>query len=342
MVGIVSWGSYIPKYRIAAEVIASVHGIDAAQISQNLGIIEKSVPGIDEDTATIAVEAARNALAAIDISLKEIGCIYIGSESHPYAVKPTGTILGEALSIGTNYMTADFQFACKAGTAAIQAAIGLVKSGMIKFGIAGGCDTAQAAAGDPLEYTSAAGGAVFIIGQESVVAEINHTISFSSDTPDFWRRAYQKYPNHAGSFTGEPAYYRHVINATNLLMQRAGTKPNDYDFAVFHQPNAKFPRRAAKQLDFSDKQIRQGLLVDKIGNTYAGSTLLGLAAVLDIAQPGQKILLTSYGSGAGCDSFDITVTEHITKIKPRKVQEYIDKKKYINYPAYLKNTGMFR
>lgn len=338
MSGIVSWGSYIPKYRIKVEDIALANGADPEQIKKSLRISEKSLPGIDEDTVTIAVEAAREAVKLIN--KKKLGAVYIGSESHPYAVKPTSTIVGEALQIGNDYTAADLEFACKAGTAAIQICLGLVKSGMVEYGLAGGSDTAQAASGDPLEYTAAAGGAVFIIGKEKVVAEINDTVSFTSDTPDFWRRAKQSYPAHGGAFTGEPAYYDHVINATQNLMKKINSKPEDYDYAIFHQPNGKFPRRVAKILGFTEKQILPGLIVDKIGNTYSGCTMIALAAVLDIAKPDEKILLTSYGSGAGSDSFDITITKEILEVQKqiKSVKEFVQDKIYVDYLKYLTNT----
>ncbi len=336
--GIVSWGSYIPRYRIKAEDIAKANGSDAKQVMKSLLITEKSLPGIDEDTITIAVEASRQAARIIETN--KIGAVYVGSESHPYAVKPTSTVVAESLCVGNNYTAADLEFACKAGTAGIQICLAMVMSGMIEYGLAAGADTAQSQPGDSLEYTAAAGGAAFIIGKENVSAVINQTVSFSSDTPDFWRRNKQKYPSHGGAFTGQPAYYRHVLNSTKNLMQTAGTSPKDYDFAVFHQPNGKFPRRAAKKLGFKEKQILPSLVVGKIGNTYSGSSLLGLAAVLDIAKPGQRILVTSYGSGAGSDSFDITITENITKTRKgiKKVSEYIEQKIYVDYPTYLRNT----
>ncbi len=240
-----------------------------------------------------------------------------------------------------NYMTADLEFACKAGTAAIQIAMAMVKSGMSKYALAGGADTAQAAPGDALEYTAAAGGAVFLIGKENTAADILCTASFTSDTPDFWRRSKEKYPRHAGSFTGEPAYFRHIISAAKLLMKKQNTKPEDYDYAIFHQPNGKFPRKAAKRLGFSENQIMPGLLVEKIGNTYSAASLLGLAAVLDIAKPGQRIIVTSYGSGAGSDSFDIIVNNNILEAQKRakKTISLINDKIYVDYPTYLKYTS---
>ena len=92
-----------------------------------------------------------------------------------------------------------------------------------------------------------------------------------------------------------------------------GTKPADYTYAVFHQPNTKFPQRAAEILGFTPEQIKTGLLVSVIGNTYAGSSLIGLTAVLDEAKPGDRILMVSFGSGAGSDAFSIRVTDRIAE-----------------------------
>jgi hydroxymethylglutaryl-CoA synthase len=342
-IGIVSYGAYIPRFRIKAEEIASVWGKDGKSISKGLGIYEKSVPSIDEDTATISVEAARNALKRCSINPSEIDAIYIGSESHPYAVKPTGTIVGEAIGATPELMVADYEFACKAGTAAIQSCFALVKSNLINYGLAIGADTSQAAPGDALEFSASAGGGAFIIGKENVIASINSTKSYTTDTPDFWRRAERKYPAHGGRFTGGPAYFKHITNSSINLMNKINSKPEDYDYAIFHQPNGKFPVNVAKKLGFSFDQIKQGLLVPQIGNTYSGATMLGLASVLDIAKSGDRIFLTSYGSGAGSDSFDITITDNIDLLKRNNaplVNQMVKNKKYIDYGTYAKFTDL--
>jgi len=337
MIGIVSYGSYIPVFRIRTDEIARVWGEDAEKIKKGLGVYEKSVPAVDEDAATIAVEAAREAVSRANIKPEEIGAIFVGSESHPYAVKPTATIVGEALGVGNEYFCADLEFACKAGTAGMQICFSMVKSGMVKYGLAIGSDTSQARPGDALEYAAAAGGAAFVVGKNPI-AEIEATYSFTSDTPDFWRRDLQPYPSHGGRFTGEPAYFRHVISAAKGLMEKCGYSINDFDYAVFHMPNAKFPVRAAKMLGFSIEKINQGLVVKAIGNTYSGSSLLGLCATLDIADPDERILLVSFGSGAGSDAFAIRVTEEIKEF-PRKpaVWDKIERKVYVDYAIYAKS-----
>jgi hydroxymethylglutaryl-CoA synthase len=341
--GIVSYGVYIPRFRIRLDEIARVWG-DGEEISEGLRVFEKSVPDLDEDTVTIAVEAARNALQRARIDPKRIGAIYAGSESHPYAVKPTATIVGQAVCTSSSFTAADFEFACKAGTAALQACLGLVSSNLIDLGLAIGADVSQGAPGDMLEYTAAAGGAAYLIGSRDVAAEIEGTYSFTSDTPDFWRREGMPYPEHGGRFTGEPAYFKHVAGAARGLLERMGSAPEDYDYAVFHQPNGKFPVRVAKMLGFSKKQIEPGLIVPLIGNTYSASCLIGLAATLDIARPGSRIFVTSFGSGAGSDAFSISVKDKIEDIRcgAPSVRDYIGEAEYLDYAMYAKHKGKLR
>ncbi len=339
MSGIVGYGAYIPVYRIKSAEIAKVWGEDTARIEKGLGIKEKAVGGVDEDTATIAVEAARNAMRRAGTDPQKIGALYVGSESHPYAVKPTGTIVAEAIGATPNLTVADLEFACKAGTAGLQITSSMVDAKNIEYGMAIGADTAQGRPGDALEYSAASGGAAFLSGPDSEsIATIDAMFSFTTDTPDFWRRQHAEYPSHGGRFTGSPAYFRHVIGATNGLLEKTGTKMSDYNHVVFHQPNGRFPREAAKKLGATPEQIQIGLLTPIIGNTYSGASMLGLSAVLDEAKAGEKILVTSYGSGAGSDSFEITVTERIDekRSKAPTTKDYIEKKKYIDYATYVK------
>ncbi len=341
-VGIVSYGAYVPRYRITPEEIGKVWGVDGKAMGKGLMVNCKSVPGPDEDTITISVEAARSMMRRCQVNPKDIGALYVGSESHPYAVKPTGTIVAEAIEAAPDLTVADYEFACKAGTAAIQTCMGLVGSGMIKYGVAIGADTSQGAPGDALEYSASAGGAAFLIGSEKVIATIDRTYSYTTDTPDFWRREGQMYPRHGGRFTGEPAYFKHLMNCGKGLFERTGTTAKDYTYAVFHQPNGKFPTRVAKQLGFADPQVQSGLLAPLIGNTYSGAVPLGLAAILDEAKPGDRIFAVAYGSGAGSDGFAMTVTDEIdnlAKARAPTVKEIISNVKFLDYATYAKFRG---
>jgi hydroxymethylglutaryl-CoA synthase len=338
MVGIAGYGGYVPRYRIATKEIAAVWNEDGDRVAGSLLIDEKAVAGLDEDTVTISVEAAKNALRVANIKPGEIGALFVGSESHPYAVKSSAAIVAEAIGSTPYVMAASLEFACKAGTAGMQMCMGLVGSGMIEYGMAIGADTAQGRPNDALEYSAASGGAAFIIGKKKNIAEINDTVTYTTDTPDFWRRSGMEFPSHAGRFTGDPAYFRHTSNAAMRLMEKTGSTPEDYDYLVPHQPNGKFPMKLAEMLGFKKETLMPGMLVGKIGNTYSGSSPLGLANVLDSAKPGDRILMVSYGSGSGADAFDITVMEGIEKARARgiKIMDYVNNKEYVSYGVYSK------
>ncbi|MEK7556586.1 MAG: hydroxymethylglutaryl-CoA synthase [Patescibacteria group bacterium] len=286
-VGIVGYGSYVPEGRVKTNICS------------------KAVAQADEDAATLAWEAATAALALSKLAANKIGAVYIGSESHPYAVKPTATMVGEALGMGHDYLAADLEFACKAGTAGVQIIAAEVESGLIDYGLAIGSDVAQARPGDALEYTAGSGAAALILGKDKRQwkAVLEYTGSYSSDTPDFWRRNGAVYPSHAGRFTGEPAYFKHVIEGTKRFFKATGFSHDDFRYVVLHMPNGKFPRRAAKTLGITDQQLSLGLVVDEIGNPYSASSLIGLCRVLEQLKGGDRVLVTSYGSGSGSDSF---------------------------------------
>lgn len=340
MVGIISYGTYIPKYRIKIGGIAGFWGKDSQEIEGALGISEKSVAAVDEDATTLSIESALIAIESGNIKLSDIKALAVGSESHPYAVKPTSTIVGEILGIPHNYLAIDTQFACKAATAAMRLISKMDELKEKKYGLVIGSDTAQAKPGDALEYTAASAAAAFILGSgDNVIANINSSTSYSSDTPDFWRRDGQKYPSHGGRFTGDAAYFTHVMAASTHLLEKTKSKATDYNHVVFHMPNCKFPKEVAKRLGFSAKQLEAGFKVEQIGNPYSASSLLGLAAVLDIAKPNQKIFLCSYGSGAGSDAFVIETSSKILgyqKNKSVKVEQQIKNKGYIEYSDLLR------
>jgi hydroxymethylglutaryl-CoA synthase len=340
-VGVVGYGAYVPRYRLPGSEVARIwtNGLGGSPVK------EKAVAGLDEDVTTMSVEAARNALARARISPQDIRAVWVGSESHPYAVKPTSTIVAESIGASANIQAADWEFACKAGTEAVQASIGIVGSGMGGYTLSIGMDTAQGRPGDALEYTAASGGAAYIIGPAAESCAVYQgSYSFVTDTPDFWRRANVTYPSHGDRFTGEPAYFNHTLSAAQTMMEMMGTTAKDYTWSVFHQPNVKFPSRAAQMLGFTDEQIKPGLLAGDIGNVYSGSCMLGLTAILDIAQPGDRILQVSYGSGAGSDAFDLVVTDKINEVRALapSTRDYINRRTVIDYATYCRYRGKLK
>ena len=340
--GIIGWGVYIPKYRINVGEIAKIWGFDL-ETPKSIWVEEKSIGNIDEDSVTIGYQASLNAIKRAGIEPREIDAIYLGTESKPYAVKPGATIIAEALGITPIHQVADLEFACRAGSEAIKIGISLVESKIARYVLAIGADTSQSSPGDVLEFTASSGGAAYIIGPRSkAVAYFEGSTSYSTDTPDFWRRDGAPYPRHGEGFTGEPAYFNHIISAARLLMEELGLKASDFDYAVFHQPNGKFPLRVGAMLGFPKEKILPGLVTPYIGNTYNGAMLIGLAKILEEAKPGQRILAVSFGSGAGSDAFSIVVTDRIGEVVNRahKVSYYINRRVLVTYDIYMKMRGL--
>ena len=343
-VGIIGWGAYIPRDRLKADDIALLWGFPP-QVPKGLWIEEKAVAREDEDTVTMGWYAARSALARAGIDPGLIEAVFVGTESKPYAVKPSATIIAEAIGASSRKLSTDMEFACRAGSEGLRLATALVASGTIKYGLAIGSDTAQANPGDVLEFTASSGAAAFIVGNaEESVARFEGAVTYITDTPDFWRREGSRYPMHGEGFTGEPAYFHHIMTAVRMLMEELGLKPSDFDYAIFHQPNGKFPLSVGKRLGFSKEKILPGIATPWIGNTYNASALIGFAKVLDSAKPGERILVAPFGSGAGSDAMSFIVTDRIeskAELAP-KVEELLRRKRYITYGRYAKNRRIIQ
>jgi len=338
--GIVGYGVYTSRFRIKD------------------GGIERAVPYIDEDSVTASVEAGKLALIHAGIDSKTVGKVYVGSESNPYAVKPIASKVAQVLKLGEededvqSVDAIDTEFACKAATSMFKDAAALVNfpNSGIRCAMVIGSDNSQAAPrgcpGGELDLFVGYGGSAFIFGKQDVIAEIEGWYSCTSDTPDFWRRDGQEFPMHGGRFTGDPAYFKHVRKAASRLMERFALKPDDINYFVAHQPNPQFPIRVAKELGFRPDQYEVSLEVKKFGNTYSGCSPIGLAAVLDIAKPEERVLIASYGSGAGSDAYLLRTTSQIIDKRQRqkinaKSQTENPFIEFVDYTTYRRlKTGM--
>ncbi|MGC9310629.1 MAG: hydroxymethylglutaryl-CoA synthase [Candidatus Aenigmatarchaeota archaeon] len=336
--GIEGYGAYVPRHRLDLSSLGSVWGKAAKGM--------KSFPGDFDDQAAYACNAALDALRHAGADGKTLRFIEVGSESKVYSVKPTASIVAGMLKANSCF-AADNEFACKAGTQSLVNAWNFVSSrGGLALAI--GADSAQGAPNDALEMTAGDGGAAFVIGCENPIALIEEAVSYTTDTSDFWRNEGDRFPQHAGRFSGDPAFYRHTIAAARHLMNRMKLEPKDFDYVIFHQPNSKFPRVAGKLLGFTTEQVEPGIVFDWIGNTYSANSLLGLAKVLDRAAPFQRIMIVSYGSGAGSDAISFVTTPQIEKkraLRERSVKSWLgetdqDTILIEGYGKYLKNKGI--
>jgi hydroxymethylglutaryl-CoA synthase len=337
--GILSYGHYVPPLRMDIRVLAEQWGLGETleRVYRLNGRSMVAVNALDEDTVTLSIEAAERAMARAGSSRP--ASILIGSESHPYAVKPSGVIVAEALGLAPDVFVVDLEFACKGGTAAMFLSLGLVESGRVASAIAIGADCPQSAPGSLLEASVGAGASAFVLARGDglppstvssrtsdpitggdpvgLIATIDQVAAASSDATDFWRRDGEQFPSVVGKFSAEVGYAEHTRRVVESLLGATGTRPEDYQYLCLHQPYPSLPLSVAKELGFKRPQVQPGVVAGKIGNTYSSACLLGLCNVLDSAKPGERIMLVSFGSGAGSDGFVMTVEPAIEEYRAR-------------------------
>jgi len=362
--GIVGYGVYIPRERIETEKIVRERERKRKdlpdfiqKVRDGLLLKYKSVAGLCEDTTTIATEAAENAVRMAQIPAERIGSVVVGSESKPYAVGTTARHIASFIGIGLDTYVSDIEGACNAGMQAVNFVMSQIQAGFIEYGLAVGTDVAQAPKGDPLEYAAGAGAGAFIVGKNDLLATIEDMAPYSSLTMDFWRREESPVPRHFGRTTVD-AYIQHVIGAMEELLKRhSELKIRDFDHITFHQPSGYMPLKTCKMLtqpnieNLRDKsledrmrltsedieqKVKPWLRVLDTGNTYAASTPIAVASILDKAKPGDDILAVSYGSGAYTIATWLKVQDGIESKRGLvpSVDNYVNRKVDIKLETY--------
>ncbi len=366
-VGIIGYGSYIPLERIKTELIARKReskrkDLDdfLQKLSKGLKLKYKSIPGFTEDTTTLSTEAAENAIGMAQVDPRKIGSVVAGTESKPYAVGLSARHVASFVGIGTNVFVADVEGACNAGMQSVNFVKAQIEANMIEFGLAIGADISQAPKGDALEYSCGAGASAFLLGKENLVATIIDMTPCSSLYLDFWRRDEELVPNHFGRSTVD-CYKSHVVGAMEELLKRhPDIRIKDFDYITFHQPSGYMPLKVCKLLteskieikhnpsftdrlrltyDDIEKKVKPWLKVIDTGNTYAASTMIAIASILDQAKPGENILAVSYGSGAATMATWLHVEDGIKNERIKtvpSVQDYLDRKREIDFQTYTK------
>jgi hydroxymethylglutaryl-CoA synthase len=326
-VGIVGYGHYVPYLRVDMKIFAEQWGV-SPQLERAYrlnGRNRVAVNASDEDTVTLAVAAAERALRTLSPPTN-IAALLVGSESHPYAVKPTSIIVAEALGLAPDIFAADLEFACKGGSAAVLLSTAMVKAEMGTLALAIGADCPQSAPGSLLEASVGAGACAMVVGTAAQsIARIEAVASAGSDATDFWRRDGSQYPSVVGKFSVDEGYMAHSQRVARALFEVTGTSASDYAYCVFHQPYVALPSALAKSLGFTPDQVKPGLIAARIGNTYSASCLLALCAVLETASPGDRILLASFGSGAGSDGIVLRVTDAMPTYRERCMEAGLER-----------------
>ena len=327
MVGITSFGAYIPYLRLP---LAAISGGKKTE-----GGPEKAVANYDEDALTLAVAAGIDCLRGID--RKTIDGVLFASTSYAFKEKQGAAIVAKALDLRRDVLTADVGDSLRAGTNALRAAIDSVKAGSAKRVLVVIGDTRMAAPRSALEGNLGDGGVAFLIGDTDVAASVTATHVVADEIIDVWRTEGDPFVHSwEDRFVVDHGYRANVKEVVSGLLKKQGLEPKDFAKLVLFGPDKRSHGALARELKFDPTAQLQDAFFGQVGNCGAAFAPLQLAAALEDAKPGDKLLLVNYGDGA--DAFAIEVGPAIEKLRDRRaVRWYLKRRGEIpTYDMYLR------
>ena len=333
MAGIESFGAYIPIYRLSRDEIARAWGERSAGG-------EKSIANYDEDSLTMAVEAATDCLTGID--RKQIDALYFASTTVPYRDKQIASILAVALDLRKDIFTMDISNSPRGATNAMMAAINAINSGSARKVLITASDLRVPAPKSEMEVYFGDGAAALLLSDSEVAVNIEGSYTVSSEFMDLWRPENERtYYTWEDRFIYDEGYLKMVPAAISEVTKKYGLTPKDFTKVVFNGPNARRHREVVRKIGLDAKTQVQDAMLNSVGDTGTASSLMILVAALEEAKPGDRILLANYGDG--CDTFILRVTEQIEKIKGnrRGIKRHLASKMMLsNYEKYIRYRNL--
>ncbi|MGD9193398.1 MAG: hydroxymethylglutaryl-CoA synthase [Desulfobacterales bacterium] len=332
MVGITSYGAYIPRYRLGRKTIFAAMGwFNAATAALAKG--EKAVANYDEDSITMTVAAATDCLDGF--ARNQIDGLYLCSMTLPYAERQNAAICAEALAFKKEIRTADFGASLKSGTTALIAACDAVRSADTNTFMICAADSRLGQPGSNLEHTFGDGAAALMVGSDNVTAELKGSYSLTVDFPDYIRSQTERFPRAwEERWIRDEGYQKIIPKVVNGLLQKYNLAVGDFTKVIISCPNYRVLQSICKKLGVTPEQFQDNLAAD-VGDTGSALALMMLVAALEEAKPGDKLLLISYGTGG--DALFFEVTDQIEKVKaPIGIKGHLSLKKELdNYAKYL-------
>jgi hydroxymethylglutaryl-CoA synthase len=327
MAGIISYGAYIPYYRLSRSEIASAWGMRAATG-------ERAVANYDEDSLTMAIAAARDCIQGIDTV--NIEGLYFASTTAPYKEKQTAATIAAVLGLPQEAITVDFSGSLRSGSNALKAAMDAVDSGNQQSILVCAAETRLGYPAGPDEMTFGDGAAAFLIGSQNLIATIDQYYTRYDEIQDVWRSDRDNYVRTAEDrFASDMGYSKVMVDCVSTFLSKVNLKAADFTRVAIYSPNQRQLNRLSRKLGFNESQV-EDVFHAQVGNTGAAMCLMSLVSALEQADKGDRIMLTSYGNG--CDIFAVTATDSITQPADRRgIKKYlVSKSLLIPYSRYLK------
>jgi len=320
MAGIVSYGAWVPRFRLGKETAG--WGMP----------IEKAVANYDEDSITMAVAAGMDCMTGFDRDA--VDGLFFATTTSPYIEKQGAATVAAAVDLGKNIVTSDATNSLRASTLAMRSALDAIKAGSARQVMVTAADTRSGPPGSDLFQAAGDGAAALLFGDKGVIANVLGSHSISEEVIDLWRaEGDTQVRTWEDRFVYDTGYLKLLPEAVSGLMQKMKITPKDITKAAFYGPTARRHGEMARLLGLDPKTQVVNPLFDQMGNTGAAYALMLLIEALEEAKPGDKILLANYGDGA--DAFLLEVTSEITKLPPRR-----GLKGYLASKRILRNAGI--
>jgi hydroxymethylglutaryl-CoA synthase len=331
MSGIIGYGVYVPKYRIKQQDIGIPWG--------GFGMGEKAVCGWDEDIISMAAEAVDNAMKHSGVKAADVGALYMGTASSHMIEMHLSPILAELQNLSPHASVLDFTGSVNAVGTALSQCMMAIEAKRIKCGIVVGTENRQVGPGSDAEVSFGAAAVAMVVGTEGTIADIEGVESYRTLFLDRWRNVKDPWVSNIFDqrFFRDDGYAKHIAEASKALLAKIKKTPADYKLAIFPEVDPRVPAGAGKAVGI--KNVFPDL-TGVIGDVGGVSPFLCLAGALESAKPGDRILVSSYGSGTAT-AFSVVAKEGIEakKGKTKNLEKYIGQKAYVDYPAYLRLMG---
>jgi len=328
MVGIVSYGAYIPRWRMSKELLRK--GLKG----------EKAVAGPDEDSLTMAVAASIDCLRGLDRSM--VDAVFFASTTSPFKEKGVASMIAAALDLRRDVMTADFGGTLRAGTTALKMALDAVKAGSARNVLVVSSDCRLGPPGSAFEQSFGDGAAAFLVGLENVAAEYVDGYFVADEIYDVWRRDVDVYvQTWEERFVYTRGYLRVMSEVIKGLLDKAGLSPSDVYRAAVYAPDARRAGELAKAVGLDPTSQLQDPMIDAVGCTGTAHSSMLFVSTLEEAPPGAKVLVASYGNGG--DALLFTVKEAVEPLRGarRGIKTHLAVKRPVpDYATYLKWRGL--
>jgi 3-hydroxy-3-methylglutaryl CoA synthase len=327
MVGIKSYGAYIPKYRLGKETAG--WGFPA----------EKAVANFDEDSITMAVAAGIDCLKGIDRS--QVDGILYATTTSPYVEKQGAALIATALDLRRDITSADVTDVLRAGTTALKMAMDTVRAGTANNMLVIASDCRMATAKGALDRAMGDGAVALLIAKDGVAAEVEADYHITDHMLDIWRSSDEStVTSWEDRFVIEEGFFRVIPEAVSAFMAKNNLTPKDFQKVAYHSTDARRHGELATTMGFETAQV-QDPLYSQVGNTGVSFPLMLLVAALEEAKPGDRIMVAGYGDG--CDVYSVKVGEGIDKARQgrRGVKKHVEAKRVLKtYDEYLRWRGL--